>query len=135
MAHIRKLNDKPRTLPWEAHIHRKGHKRLKKMFKSRKEAEHWAEAQEQSIRLTGLPLTIEALKKDTVGDIVRRYLKEVTPSKGCAISEGTVLNKFLTRDICHKSLAFISRQDAYQYVDARLKETWRGKIITPRTVR
>ncbi|HEY7243025.1 MAG TPA: site-specific integrase [Xanthobacteraceae bacterium] len=142
MAHIRKLTDKPRALPWLAHIHRKGHKRLIKMFKTKREAEHWAEEQERSIRLAGLPLTTEDLKKHTVGDIVRRYLTEVTPTKGCHVSEAAVLNRFLKHPICSKALAYVNRQDAYQYVNDRLKETWKvkhgkgdPKPITPRTVR
>src|SRR4051812_10881778 len=129
------MTDKPRTLPWRAHINRKGHKPLVKMFKSKDEARHWADEQERTIRLTGLPLTIEDLKKTTVGHIVRRYLEEKTPDKGCAVSETTVLKKFLGRDICLKSLAFVSKQDAYKYKRDRLKETWRGKAITPRTFR
>jgi integrase len=142
MAHIRKLTDKGRALPWLAHIHRKGHKRLIKMFKTRREAEHWADEQERSIRLAGLPLTTEDLKKHTVEDIVRRYLTEITPTKGCHVSEAAVLNKFLERPICSKSLAYVNRQDAYQYVSDRLNETWKvkhgkgdPKPITPRTAR
>ena len=68
-------------------------------------------------------------------DIVRRYLKDITPQKGCAVSETTVLNKFLRRDLCRKSLAYISKQDAWKYIDERLKEKWCDKPITPRTVR
>src|SRR5262249_48904356 len=46
------------------------------------------------------------------------------------------LKAFLRRrDICAKSLAFFDRQDAYQYADARLKDTWNGKKITPPTLR
>ena len=135
MAHIQKLTDKRRTLPWRAQVRRKGHKVLVKMFASKGEAEHWATEQERTIRLTGLPHTIEELKKHTVGDIVRRYLKEITPTKGCRVSETTVLNKFLRHDICAKSLAYVSKQDAYKYINDRLKEIWRGKPITPRTVR
>jgi integrase len=135
MAHIKRMADKPRTLPWRAHINRKGLKPLVKMFKTRAEAEHWAQEQERSIRLTGLPLTIEDLKKHTVGDIVRRYLEEVTSSKGSCVSETTVLKKFLKHNICYKSLAYVSKQDAYKYRDDRLKDTWNGKPITSRTVR
>ncbi len=135
MAYIRRLKDKLRTLPWRAQVRRKGHKVLVKMFASKGEAELWAGVQEHAIRMTGLPLTIEDLKKHTVGDIVRRYLKEITPTKGCHVSETSVLNKFLRHGICLKSLAFVSRQDAYKYRDDRLKELHKGKLLTPRTVR
>jgi integrase len=136
LAHIRRLTDKPRALPWLAHIHRKGHKRLIKMFKTKKEAEYWAEAQEQSIRLAGLPLTIEALKKETVGDLATRYLRDVTPYKGSHISEESVLKKFLKQSICRKSLAYVTKKDAYEYMDFRLKkDSFRDKPIKPSAVR
>lgn len=70
MAHIQKLTDKRRTLPWRAQVRRKGHKVMVKMFMTKAEAQAWADEQERTIRLTGLPLTIDDLKKQTVGDIV-----------------------------------------------------------------
>ncbi len=79
MAHIQKLTDKRRTLPWRAQVRRKGHKVLVKMFATRSEAEHWATEQERTIRLTGLPHTIKELEKRRVSEIVERYLKEITP--------------------------------------------------------
>jgi hypothetical protein len=95
MAHIRKLTDKPRTLSWRAQIRRKGHKVQVKMFASKREAEHWAGEQERAIRMTGLPQTIDDLKKHFVSEIVIRYRDEITPTKGCRVSETTVLNKLL----------------------------------------
>lgn len=67
MAHIKKMTDKLRTLPWRAHVNRKGHK-LVKMFLTRDEAEAWAGELERSIRLSGLPMTINDLKNITVAD-------------------------------------------------------------------
>jgi len=81
-------------------------------------------------------LTVAALKKHTVGEIVRRYLTEKTPLKGCSVSETSVLNKFLRHPLCSKSLAYISREDAYKYINERLKEIQKGmKPIQPSTVR
>ena len=135
MAHIVKMTDKPRTLPWRAQVHRKGHKLLVKMFATRKEAERWASEQERSIRLAGLPLTIDDLKKKTVGDIARKYRDEITPGKASHVNETIVLNRFLQRDICKKPLAYITSKDAYDYLTERQKDTWRGMPITPRTIR
>jgi hypothetical protein len=135
MAHIRKLTDKPRTLPWRAQIRRKGQKVRVKMFASKREAERWAGEQERTIRMTGLPLTIDDLKKHSFADIIKRYRDEITQTKGCRVSETTVLNKLLRHPLAFKSLAYISRQDAYEYRDDRLKETWKGKPIKPSTVR
>jgi integrase len=130
MASIIKLTDKHRTLPWRAKV--KGKVR---MFAAKDEAHRWATEYDRTIRLTGLPPTIEELRRHTVQEIVQRYLDEKTPLKGSAANETITLKKFLRRDICSLSLASIDKPDAYKYVDQRLKETWRGKPITPRTVR
>jgi integrase len=133
---IYKRVDQHGNVSYRAHVHRKGHKHLSKVFKYEKDAVRWKKEQDRSIDLTGLPQTIDELKKNTVGDIVRRYLVEITPTKGCAYSETTVLNKFLRRDICRKSLAYVSKKDAYEYIDFRLrKDTFRDKPISPSAVR
>jgi len=135
MAYIRKLTDKPRTLPWRAQIRRKGQKVQVKMFASRREAERWASEQERTIRMTGLPLTVDDLKKHSFAEIITRYRDEITPTKGCRVSETTVLNKLLRHPLASKSLAYILRQDAFEYRDRRLKDTWKGKPIKAPTVR
>jgi hypothetical protein len=117
MASVIKLTDKPRKLPWRAKV--KGGK--VRMFATKDEAERWGNEYERTIRLTGLPPTIDELKKHTVGELVERYLKEKTPLKGSAVSEKTVLEKFLKRDISRLSLAAIKKSDAYKYRDDRLK--------------
>lgn len=131
MASILKLTDKPRTLPWRAKV--KGGK--VRYFRTKDEAEFWATEYERTLRLTGLPPTVEKLQRHTVGELVEKYLTEKTPLKGSAVSETTVLEKFLKRDIARLSLASVKKADAYQYRDERLKDTWRDKPITPRTVR
>jgi hypothetical protein len=94
-----------RPKPWLAQIKRKGHPTLSKAFELQTNAKQWVREQERSLEVAGLPATIKTLQKHTVGDIVRRYLEEKTPAKGSKVSEGTVLNKFLKRPICSKSLA------------------------------
>lgn len=133
---------KERNLPWRAKV-----KGQVKDFPTRKDAEFWEAMQLRSYALTGLPLTIEALKQVTVGEVIERYLKEKTPLKGSASSEITVLEKILgfkkgIRDpsrkrswICELSLAAIRKQDAYKFKDERLKDTWNGKPITEGSVK
>jgi hypothetical protein len=79
MAYVKKLTDKPRKLPWRAQVRRKGHAVLVKMFATKREAEHWASEQERAIRLTGLPHTINQLKKHIFAELIRRYRDEITP--------------------------------------------------------
>src|SRR5438128_1256464 len=107
------LTDKPRKLPIRAVVRRKGHPTLIKHFLTKAEAKQWEAEQQRSIRLTGMPLTIDALKDVTVKDIVTKYLDEVTPDKGCSVSETLVLKKFLRNPLAAKSLAYVTKQDAY----------------------
>jgi hypothetical protein len=138
---VYKLTDKPRKLPWCADIHVKGHPRRKKCFATKAEAEHWEAEQLRSIRLTGLPLTIEELKKHTVGEIVQRYLDEEVPTKGGRVQDASRLKAFLRRDICKRSLADISlqgKQAGYTYRRAREQEESKkrkGSSISPSTLR
>jgi integrase len=106
-----------------------------KDFPDRKTAEYWATQQLVSYATTGLPLTIEALEKVTVGEIVRRYLEEKTPLKGSAASEILVLKRFLRHPICNLTLAAIKRRDAFGYRNERLKDTWNGKPIAESSVK
>ena len=127
MAHIKFMADKPRSLPWRAHVNRKGHKPLVKMHPTKQEAEVWASEQERSIRLNGLPLTIDQLKNVFVKDIVSRYLLEKTPFKRTT-SEKSVLTRFRDSDLGRKSLAAISKVDAYGYVNQRFKKVERSTV-------
>ena len=134
---------KGKSKPWLAQINRKGHKIFSRSFVLKKDAERWASEQERTIDLTGLPLTIEELKKQTVGDLVDRYLKEVTPNKiGSAENERLILGKFKKHPLCKKSLAYLSSTDGAAYRDHRLKEIWKskgakgpGRPIKPSTIR
>lgn len=135
MAHIKRMKDKPRTRPWRAQVKRKGHPASVKMFVTKAQAERWAHEMEKSLLETGMPLTIKQLENRTLREIVTKYRDEITPTKGCRVSETAVLNAFLRHAICQKSLAYVKKKDAYAYIEERLRSTWRGKPITPRTVR
>ena len=140
MASIVFRTGKPK--PWLAQINRKGHRIFSRSFVQKKDAERWAVEQERTIDLTGLPLTIEELKKKTVGDLVDRYLRDVTPTKASAENERLTLEKFKKHPMCQKSLAYLSSTDGAAYRDQRLKDTWKskgtkgpGKLIKPSTIR
>src|SRR4051812_17634356 len=106
MAHIRKMTDKRRTLPWRAHVHRKGCRPFVKMHKTRADAERWAAEQERQIALTGLPLTTAELKKYRISDIVLRYIHEISPQKASSQTDFLILHRFLaTFEFGSKSLA------------------------------
>jgi integrase len=122
---------------YRAHVHRKGHKQITRAFAYEADAIRWKKEQDRSIDLTGLPLTIDELKNKTVGDLVRRYLVEITPTKATHIRETFTLNKFLKQDMCRMSLAFAGklREAAIQYRNFRLyKDSFQGRPILPSSV-
>ena len=136
------IHRKGRDRPWMAQVHRKGHGKFTKSFVLRREAELWAGEQERQIRLRGLPLTHDELKKVTVGELVDRYLKEVSPSKASHEIEKLILTAFQRRPMAKKTLAAISHLDAVNYRNERLQERWQskgtkgpGRLIAPSTVR
>lgn len=106
-----------------------------KDFPTRKAAEYWETQQLVSYATSGLPLTIEALQKVTVSEIVARYLEEKTPLKASAASERLVLQRFLRHPMCKLSLAAVKRADGYSYRNERLKDTWNGKRIAESSVK
>jgi hypothetical protein len=126
-----------RKLPWRAQVKRKGHPILIKHFLTKDEAELWAAENERSIRLAGLPLTVSVLKNHTVREIIERYRAEVTPTKAGKLYETSRLNRFLTekpgKDLCAKSLAYLTKKDGYDYIKERQKQ--KGKKDDPITAR
>src|SRR5262245_61573895 len=118
-----------RKLPWRAQVKRKGHPKLIKHFLTKDEAELWAGEQERSIRLAGLPLRVSGLAKHMVKEIVERYRDEVTPTKAGKALETARLNRFLSekpgKDLCSKSLAYLTKKDGYEYVSERQKQKGR----------
>lgn len=140
MAHIQKRKLKDGTIKYRAIVHRKGHKTLSKVFQFKKDAERWGGEQDRSIDLKGMPLIAKDLEKIIVGDIVRRYLDEVTIHKK-NVSEESVLKRLLKHPICKHSFATIERKHAQDWKNERLKATWiphrsKGppKRVTARTV-
>jgi integrase len=132
---VYRSKDEHRELPWCADWY-EGARRRKRYFATKKEAENCEAEHKKSMRNAGLPLMIDDYKKHIIRDVFKQYLDEKTAGKGSRKSETITLNRFLSnKNISAKPLIFYTRQDAYKYKDDRLKDTWNGKPITPRTVR
>lgn len=136
---IRKLTDKPRTKPFR--LRYPGGK--VEMFETRKQAE-LALANFKLIKhQTGLPPSFEERNKITVGQLFERYLKEIVPTKGSAVSQTTVLERLLginnlktpRHPICDLTLAQVSTDDGYAYIAGRRKDTWRGEPVKDSTIK
>lgn len=81
MASIRFRSNK-----WQARVSRKGEQSLVKTFQSKEDAERWA----RSIEVEwdrGTYTNIHQAQKTTFGELIERYLREVTPTMRGAVAD------------------------------------------------
>jgi len=114
---------------WFAQVRRKGHAPQYRTFSTRVDAQMWAREQEALIDKQLAPLDLRTLRTSSLGDIMRRYLVEVTPKKRSAESERLRLTKLLREPLCDNSLADLTPRALAAYRDARLA------VVKPGTVR
>lgn len=101
-----------------ARVRLKG-KEITKTFSSKAEAREWAAQAESDINNRRLGLTP---KNITVGDLIRRYLQEVTPSKRGSRSETLRLNRVLKTDLANVLASELMPVHIAQWRDDRLKQ-------------
>ena len=82
MANIRQLA----TGNWQAQVRRRGIKPATKTFKTRIEASRWARLLESEVD-RGVFIDRSEVERATVGELIDRYLTEVTPGKKSARQE------------------------------------------------
>lgn len=116
MATIRPMRDK-----WQAIVRRKGHPTLTKSFSLRKDAEKWARQQERLID-TGDWVDRTAAKQTTLGDLLDRYLKEVTPAKRGITAESSRIAYFSKQPLARSAVEHIRAKDITAWRDRRTKE-------------
>src|SRR5438270_368408 len=114
---------------WFAQVRRKGHPHRHRSFRTRREAVAWATAREVELDATAPGSPGLSATKVTLGDIIRRYMAEVTPTKRGAESERIRLKKFLSSAVCISSMARLTPGELGAYRDARLRQ------VKPATLR
>jgi integrase len=123
MACITKRNGKYRV-----RVHRNGTS-LSETFTIRKDAETWGRQKEIELERGELPCDPKTkLNGTTLGHLIERYKKTVTPKKKSSKKETCALNKFLRHPICKKALAEVTTADFAEYRDERLRD------VTPVTL-
>ena len=117
MATFRKRSDK-----WQVRIQRKGLPDLAKTFESRRDAESWARQLEAEMD-RGAYLDRGEAERSTLGDLLRRYLHEITPQKKSWFSETKRIEKFLRDEaICQYKTTALTGKVLAEWRDKRLKE-------------
>ncbi|WP_274426180.1 tyrosine-type recombinase/integrase [Chelativorans sp. YIM 93263] len=116
MASIRKRNGR-----WQVQVRRTGQRPISKTFQHKSDALQWAREQEVQADRGALTIDGTLLRKTTLGQLVDRYIDEVTPLKRSAIAESYVLMVFRQHRICKLALRELSSAHFAEYRDERLQ--------------
>lgn len=113
---------------WQAFVRKAGYKTQTKTLESEEEAKAWAREVEQGMAV-GTFVDHSVLKKTTLGQLLERYLKEVTPKKRGWQKERYRIKKLLTLDLALRPLASLRPIDFAEYRNSRTQ------AVKPKSVR
>ena len=123
MASYRQRNGR-----WQARVLRDGYPDQTKTFATKADAEKWARALESEID-KGQFVSVSEAQRTTLGDLIARYLAEVTPTMKGAAEDTIRLNAIMRKPIARWSMANLSAARIAAYRDERLKEVSGGTVI------
>lgn len=111
-----------RVTGYQAQIRRKGFPAVSKMFDSRRDAEAWARLYESEMD-RGLYLDRTPAERTTLGELLERYRKEITPLKKSAKTEDERIDRFLRKEkLCQYKMTALTSKVIAEWRDKRLKE-------------
>jgi integrase len=116
MATIRKLRGR-----WQAQVRRRGMKPRAKSFDSKADAEKWARDLESQVDKFGTAPDTKILESTTLGELLERYQREITPAKRGAVQEDQRIGVLRRHDLAHRTLIGLSQQDISSFRDERLR--------------
>lgn len=106
---------------WQAIVKRKGYPQQTKSFELRKDAEKWARHVERQMD-AGQWLDRTEAEQTTVGEMLVRYGREITPGKRGAAKERYRLEAFRRSTLAKYSPAAVTGQSVAAWRDERLRE-------------
>jgi integrase len=113
---------------WQGRVRRRGYPDIVKTFQTKADAEKWARAVESEID-KGQFVSVNEAQRTTLGDVIARYLEEVTPSMKGASEDTIRLKAIMRKPIARWSMANLSAARIAAYRDERLKEVSPGTVI------
>lgn len=116
MATIRKLRGR-----WQAQVRRRGMKPRCKSFDSKLEAEKWARDLEAQVDRFGAAPDTKILESTTLGQLLERYQREISPSKRGSVQEIQRLDVLRRHDLAYRTMIGLSQQDIASFRDERLQ--------------
>lgn len=105
---------------FQALIRRRGFPSQTKTFEKKSDAQRWARMIERDMD-RGAWRDSAAAERSTLGDVLRRYLAEVTPAKKGASIEAIKINALLRDPICLERMSALSGMHIAAWRDRRLK--------------
>jgi integrase len=115
LATIRK-----RGKTWQVQVRKKGYALQTKSFTYKADAEAWARSIERDMERGEFVSTGEA-QKITLGEIIDRYIREVTPSKRSSFKEEQRLN-YIKKKLGKHNFAALQSKDIAKFRDDRLAD-------------
>jgi len=123
MASYRQRNGK-----WQARVLRDGYPDQTKTFATKADAAKWARFVEAEID-RGIFVDVSETQRTTLGDLIARYLVEITPTMKGASVDAIRLKAMMRRPIARWSMANLSAARVAAYRDDRLKDVSAGTVI------
>lgn len=112
---------------FQAVIRRRGFPSQTKTFETKTDAQRWARMVEREMD-QGAWRDSSLAERTSLGDILRRYMAEVTPAKKGAEIEVIKIKALLRDQICPKKLSQLSSMDLANWRDRRL-QTVKGSTV------
>ena len=113
---------------WQAKVRRQGHPDITKSFQTRQDAEKWARSVESEID-KGQFVNVNEAQRTTLGEVIERYLVEVTPTMKSATEDTIRLKAMARKPIAMWSMANLSAARVAAFRDERLREVSAGTVI------
>ena len=113
---------------WQARVYKKGYPTAIRSFLVRKDAEKWARQIEADMD-KGSYINNTLSEKTTFGELIERYLSEVTPLMRGAKADTIRLKAILRRSIAKENMATLTPSKIAKYRDERLLEIAPGTVV------
>ena len=113
---------------WQGHIRRRGYPDITQTFEAKADAERWARSVESEMD-RGHFVSVSEAQRTTLGDVIERYLVEVTPRMKSATEDTIRLKALIRKPIAKWSMANLSAARVVAFRDERLAEVSAGTVF------
>ena len=116
-----------KIVSWEVRIRKTDSPTITKHFTLKSHAERWARDTELKIEKGVFDVGFEP-SEETLGDVLKRYLQEVTPQKRGQDVEAVRIRKFISNPMAAIKISYLKPVHIIRYRDERLKQVSSGTV-------